>query len=247
MILNGYRKRRFPTCCSQLILFFCFLFVLVSCNESKYTPGPNQQTAELIPSETDSEGIPEPNELTEASETDNDETQNLEEATNNLPDPEQQERISKILNLVENYDNGPREDRTSVEQLVEWIENREEDTLPLYIVDARFIEEFEVSHLPGAYHQDEFREKLRNGLVPSNARVVTYCTIGFRSSFFTQDLKENSLVAEVWNLEGSILMWVNKGKSVYTIDQKKSKSVHVYDDRWNVLPPEYNAVTFPGS
>ncbi|NRA66132.1 MAG: rhodanese-like domain-containing protein [Pseudobacteriovorax sp.] len=222
----------------------------VSCEVSEYKPGAANQGSESPLNTTDAEKSPA---AENQNSKDNDNKQS-DDGLNEIPVDEDEdkkadetakaERINRILGLVEEYDNGPTEDRTTVEQLKLWIE-ADSPERPLYIVDSRFIEEFEVSHLPGALHQSVFYDKLDNGEIPASARVVVYCTIGFRSSFFTQGLKDEASVSEVWNLEGSILMWVNQGNAVYTSDNVESKDVHVFDERWDVLPDGYVAVKFP--
>jgi rhodanese-related sulfurtransferase len=74
------------------------------------------------------------------------------------------------------------------------------------VVDVRTPEEVAVSRIPGSLTAAEFAAR-REAVRQSGAKVVAYCTVGFRSSQFVRKLRVDGFDAA--NLEGSILAWVS--------------------------------------
>lgn len=118
-----------------------------------------------------------------------------------------------------------------------------EDT-NLILVDVRQPAEREVSMLPHALDTYQFADGYRHG-IPPGKRLVLYCTIGYRSGKYAEQLAALGLKPEV--LEGGILMWSFVGGPLVA---RKSKTeweptlrIHVYDPEWNIVHPEYTAVT----
>jgi len=126
---------------------------------------------------------------------------------------------------------------------------------PRYIfVDVRPNSERLVSRIPGSLSLQEFRE----GSISSANQAKTfvfYCTIGYRSSQVAQRLKDGRLndgslrdgslrdgSLRVVNLRGGLIGWVHSGGQVVDANGKETKKVHVYGDKWNVLPPGYSPV-----
>lgn len=101
------------------------------------------------------------------------------------------------------------------------------------LVDAREDEEREISMLPGALSRAEF-EALADEL--GGRVVVTYCTIGYRSGLYTQELRARGL--DAYNLEGSILAWLHDGGEVVDASGPTNR-VHVYGPRWDLAPNGY--------
>lgn len=108
------------------------------------------------------------------------------------------------------------------------------DTL---IVDVRDPKERAVSTIPGALSADEFESRQDEH---RNATVVAYCTIGYRSGLFAAKLRQQGIAAV--NLNGGILAWCHAGNEVFSPDGTPTTRVHVYGRRWNLLPPEYEAI-----
>ena len=113
----------------------------------------------------------------------------------------------------------------------------------LILVDVRQPNEQMVSMLPGALTPYEFSQKFKTGF-PKTKRVVTYCTLGFRSGKYAEQLQSRDL--PVQNLEGGILAWTHVG-GVLERDSAEvkvsTKKVHVYDSnmqKWIAL--DYEAV-----
>jgi len=109
------------------------------------------------------------------------------------------------------------------------------------LLDVRSAEEYRVSHLPGAIRVEpdgNLPETLAN--LDRNARVVAYCSVGYRSSRLVELLKKEGF-SSVKNLEGSIFEWANKGYPVER-DGKSVLEVHPYDEKWGrLLDPSLHA------
>jgi rhodanese-related sulfurtransferase len=113
----------------------------------------------------------------------------------------------------------------------------------LILVDVRQPAERDVSMLPHALDTYQFADGYRHG-IPPGSRLVLYCTIGYRSGKYAEQLAGMGVKAEV--LEGGILMWSFVGGPLVA---RKSKTeweptnrIHVYDAEWNIVHPDYVAV-----
>lgn len=117
-----------------------------------------------------------------------------------------------------------------------------EDT-NLVLIDIRQPPEQEVSMLPHALTTAEFAARYRQG-IPKEKRLVVYCTIGYRSGKYAEELAKQGIKAE--NLEGGVLMWSFIGGKFLMKDPKgewiETTRIHVYDKEWNIVHPDYQAV-----
>jgi rhodanese-related sulfurtransferase len=104
-------------------------------------------------------------------------------------------------------------------------------------VDVRPNSERLVSRIPGSVSLQEFRKGGISSANPAKT-FVFYCTIGYRSSQVAQRLKDGKL--KVVNLRGGIIGWVHSGGQVVDSSGKETKKVHVYGDKWNVLPSGFS-------
>ena len=107
---------------------------------------------------------------------------------------------------------------------------RLESEKPL-LLDVRAQAEFDVSHLAGA-------RRVEPGATPDlriakDTPIVTYCSVGYRSSAVAQRLREAGYT-RVQNLEGSIFQWANEGRPLVR-DGKPATLVHPYDSKWGRL------------
>ena len=147
-----------------------------------------------------------------------------------LPEAEKRARIEE---LYEGYQTKfPDAPEVTVETLAERLAGPE----PPVVVDVRGDDEREVSMIPGSLSQEEFEE--RRGEL-AGREIVSYCTVGYRSGFYTE-----KLVAEGWdarNLRGSIIAWTHIGGA---LDQggTPTRRVHVYGRKWNLVAEGYEAV-----
>lgn len=109
------------------------------------------------------------------------------------------------------------------------------------IVDVRTPAEQRVSVIPNAISEEAF-EETKNAYV--DRTVITYCTVGYRSGLYATKLREEGIDAV--NLKGSILAWVLAGGELVDSSGSATTNVHVYGRQWNLLPPGYTPVLFPG-
>ena len=69
-------------------------------------------------------------------------------------------------------------------------------------------------------------------------QMVTYCTIGYRSGLYAQQLRKDGF--DAINLRGSILSWAHAGQSLENT-AGETRRVHVYGRKWDLLPEGYEA------
>lgn len=105
-----------------------------------------------------------------------------------------------------------------------------EDREGVVLVDVRSSEEQQVSMIPGAVRSaiverdiDAYRGK----------KLVTYCTIGYRSALFARDLRHQGLDAS--NLAGGILGWVHAQGPLEAAGQP-THALHVWGPDWDLAP-----------
>ena len=109
------------------------------------------------------------------------------------------------------------------------------------LVDVREQSERDVSVIPNAISKEELLTDLgsKNSKY-RNKKIVSYCTIGYRSMNYTKELKEEKGL-DAYNLRGSILSWLHEGGAVVSPKtQKEVYDVHVYGKDWKLAPTQYN-------
>ncbi|GAB4821720.1 hypothetical protein N2152v2_008766 [Parachlorella kessleri] len=126
------------------------------------------------------------------------------------------------------------------------------------LVDVRLPEEVAVSVIPGkTLTEEEFqqqKEELRD------SKVVSYCTVGFRSSQFVKRAQAEGFQA--YNLAGSIVAWTQEGYPLVVRPQplagsqaqrelevehqpgQPTKRVHVFGKQWALQGEGYEPVMF---
>ena len=87
------------------------------------------------------------------------------------------------------------------------------------LLDVRTLAEYEVSHLAGARRVEP--GALPELGVPKDAPIVTYCSVGYRSSALAQRLRAAGYT-RVENLEGSIFQWANEGRPLVRAGRRHS-------------------------
>ncbi|MDW3197583.1 MAG: rhodanese-like domain-containing protein [Cytophagales bacterium] len=102
-----------------------------------------------------------------------------------------------------------------------------------YILDIRSPEEYEISHLPESrmlnfetFSPDQVID------IPKDAKVLVYCSVGYRSERAGEQLQEAGY-QNVQNLYGGIFDWKNKGKEVVNPANVPTDSVHTYNLLWS--------------
>ncbi|MFN7931438.1 MAG: rhodanese-like domain-containing protein [Blastocatellia bacterium] len=143
----------------------------------------------------------------------------------------------------------------STAELADWLKRAQPERPKL--LDARAPAEYNVSHLPGAQLATTEAQALEIlQAEPRDRLVVVYCSVGYRSSALAEQLQARGYT-NVYNLEGSIFEWANKGRPVYQIrssagssspsltgsaskaepdpqGEQPVKLVHPYDAKWGV-------------
>ncbi|NEQ30478.1 MAG: rhodanese-like domain-containing protein [Leptolyngbya sp. SIO4C5] len=114
---------------------------------------------------------------------------------------------------------------------------------PILLLDTRTASEFAVSHLKDARHAPTVQAAMQQAPAP-DFLIVTYCSVGYRSSRLTQQLQRQGY-SSVYNLEGSIFDWMNQGYPVFQAGQI-THAVHPYSPLWQgLLQPSILATTEP--
>lgn len=101
------------------------------------------------------------------------------------------------------------------------------------ILDARELNEFEVSHLKNGIHvgYDDFKiATITETLKDKTATIVVYCSLGIRSETIAEQLKKEGYT-NVFNLFGGIFEWKNNNFKVYNA-KGETENVHAYSKTW---------------
>ncbi len=104
------------------------------------------------------------------------------------------------------------------------------------LVDVRTQKEQDVSQIPFAVTQKDFEQDKDKYL---GYVIINYCTIGSRSGRYTKKLMKEGYKA--YNLIGGILLWAHEGQPLVR-DNKATKKLHVYQEKWSLAPEGYEAV-----
>jgi len=111
----------------------------------------------------------------------------------------------------------------------------------IVILDTRPIEEYNVSHIPGALQVnpdidlETFQTKFGTSL--KNKSVVVYCSVGRRSSALGHRLQNTALASgaiSVKNMEGGLFGWHNDNRPLIDASGTTS-SIHPYNAYWGRL------------
>lgn len=106
----------------------------------------------------------------------------------------------------------------------------------LLIIDCRNPTEYAVSHLPGSVNLRtvaEVRTHLE-GDAPRPDLIVTYCSVGWRSSKLARAMKKSG-VENVVNLRGAIFRWANDDRPLEDANGEATEQVHPYHTFWSGL------------
>jgi rhodanese-related sulfurtransferase len=104
------------------------------------------------------------------------------------------------------------------------------------ILDAREINEFNVSHIKNAHyvgHKYFNSTKILEQVPDLSQPIVVYCSIGVRSETIGNELKKAGYT-NVKNLYGGIFEWKNKNLPIYNIREQETDSLHAYSEKWSV-------------
>lgn len=123
----------------------------------------------------------------------------------------------------------PAVNHVSTAQLAAWLEAGDD----ILLIDCRAAREVEVSRIPGAVHLTS-REEVRQYLAGRDrppARIVAYCSVGWRSSRLADQLADLGPIP-LHNLQGSIFTWVNEGRPLVDSRGQPVAKVHPWMRSW---------------
>lgn len=116
--------------------------------------------------------------------------------------------------------------------LAAWLEDPER-ARPI-LLDVRTAPEYAVSHLAGARRVDPAAGRVDwLAALPKDTPIVTYCSVGYRSSDLARRLTEAGY-GNIRQLDGSIFGWANAGYPLVR-DGEPTANVHPYNRRWGQL------------
>ena len=120
----------------------------------------------------------------------------------------------------------------STNELAGWLANKQLQA-PI-LLDVRTLEEWNVSHLPGARRIDPAAtaEAAAEGL-KKETPIVTYCAVGYRSGEMAERLRAAGFTS-VRNLDGSIFQWANEHRPLVRGEERVTQ-VHPYNSFWGRL------------
>jgi rhodanese-related sulfurtransferase len=101
------------------------------------------------------------------------------------------------------------------------------------VIDARELDEFEVSHLPGALwvgYENFSLQKIKS--LDKEKPVLVYCTVGSRSEEIGKKIREAGF-DQVYNLYGGIIHWANESQPL-VVEGNPTKRVHTYTKTWGI-------------
>ena len=121
------------------------------------------------------------------------------------------------------------------------VEELEANQSSFVVFDTRKKEEFEVSHIPGASYlgYKDFDERRLEG-TPKDAKIVLYCSIGYRSEKIAQRLQTLGY-QNVFNLYGRIFEWSNRSLPMEDKNGETTTKVHTYNKTWSKWVDEQKA------
>ena len=120
----------------------------------------------------------------------------------------------------------------STTELADWLANKRQPAPVL--LDVRTVEEWNVSHLPGARRVDPSAtvETAAAGLAKETP-IVTYCAVGYRSGDMAERMRGAGFM-NVQNLEGSIFQWANEHRPLVR-ERQPVTQVHPFNRFWGRL------------
>jgi rhodanese-related sulfurtransferase len=117
------------------------------------------------------------------------------------------------------------------ETLSNWMDDSSNGELVL--LDVRTPEEQRVSHLQDARLVDARNPNIGALTIPTDATVVVYCSMGYRSASIIEALEQTGR-QNIYNLEGGLFDWANQDRPIYR-GVKRTHGVHPFNRVWGLL------------
>ena len=101
------------------------------------------------------------------------------------------------------------------------------------LLDTRELNEYLISHIPGAiqFGYDNPKYDILD-TISKDTEIVVYCSIGYRSEKIGEKLKKQGFT-NVKNLYGSIFEWANQDYLLEDPMNHPTEQVHTYNKRWS--------------
>lgn len=122
------------------------------------------------------------------------------------------------------------------------VEDVTKSTVNYTFVDAREVNEYNVSHLKNSVfvgYNNFSMDRLKN--IPKDRPIIVYCSVGKRSENIAAKLQKNGY-NNVSNLYGGIFEWVNEDHPVYDLQNKQTMNVHAFNKFWGRFIDKGNKV-----
>jgi len=113
------------------------------------------------------------------------------------------------------------------------VEELNENIDKYLLLDARELEEFKTSKIPGAlfFGFDKPDFSLLDEL-DKDQPIVMYCSIGYRSEKMGEELQKRGFT-NVKNLYGSIFEWANQSYPLVDSNDETTTKIHTYSKGWS--------------
>lgn len=134
----------------------------------------------------------------------------------------------------------PRVGQISTANLAAWLSDAKRT--PPVLLDVRTPAEYAVSHLAGAIRVEPGSKPGALHL-PLDAPIVTYCSVGYRSSDFGEKMLQAGF-KNVRNLDGSIFAWANENRPLVH-DGEPTSQVHPFNPAWGTLLDKSHRANVP--
>jgi len=120
----------------------------------------------------------------------------------------------------------------------------------ILILDTRPIEEYNVSHIPGALQVDPDIDsetfQIKFGTSLKDKTVIVYCSVGRRSSILGDRLQSTVLASgaiSVQNMEGGLFGWHNDNRPLVDASGVTS-DIHPYNAYWGRLIEKKDSISY---
>ncbi len=109
-------------------------------------------------------------------------------------------------------------------------------------LDARELEEYQISHIPGARYigYKKFDEDLLEG-ISHDDKIIVYCSVGYRSEKIGKKLEKLGYTT-VYNLYGSIFEWINCDLPLENQQGISTDTIHTYNKKWSKWVDDKEAI-----
>lgn len=99
------------------------------------------------------------------------------------------------------------------------------------ILDARELEEFNVSHIKNSLMvgYDDFDLSSVEKTVGKDQKIIVYCSVGYRSGDIAERLRKAGY--DAYNLYGGLFGWINSNENIY-INNIETKKIHGFSKKW---------------